>query len=376
MRNLVSNRLFWPGLVLVALLIGNVVANPTFFSITVQDGNLFGPVINILRRAAPIILVALGMTLVIATRGIDLSVGAIAAISGSWASMYIISSSDRASVKVVLTAVGVALLMALVAGAWNGFLIAVLGIQPIVATLVLMTAGRGLAQIITDEKILYPDNSPAYKLIGGGYLLAVPFSILIAGAIFAVTAILTRRTALGTLIEAVGINPEASRLSGVRARSIIWTVYIFSGFCAGLAGLMLTSNSTSADPNSIGLFIELDAILAVVIGGTSLAGGRFSLAGTLIGAFIIETMDNFVVIAITPRSTDVFKACVVFAVCILQSPDARAWIVRLFTGGSNRKKVAPPPPPSSGELTIPDPTLAEDDSPAAITADESAVRTS
>ena len=376
MRNLVSNRLFWPGLVLVALLIGNVVANPTFFSITVQDGNLFGPVINILRRAAPIILVALGMTLVIATRGIDLSVGAIAAISGSWASMYIISSSDRASVKVVLTAVGVALLMALVAGAWNGFLIAVLGIQPIVATLVLMTAGRGLAQIITDEKILYPDNSPAYKLIGGGYLLAVPFSILIAGGIFAVTAILTRRTALGTLIEAVGINPEASRLSGVRARSIIWTVYIFSGFCAGLAGLMLTSNSTSADPNSIGLFIELDAILAVVIGGTSLAGGRFSLAGTLIGAFIIETMDNFVVIAITPRSTDVFKACVVFAVCILQSPDARAWIVRLFTGGSNRKKVAPPPPPSSGELTIPDPTPAEDDGPAAITADESAVRTS
>jgi len=376
MRNLVSNRLFWPGLVLVALLIGNVVANPTFFSITVQDGNLFGPVINILRRAAPIILVALGMTLVIATRGIDLSVGAIAAISGSWASMYIISSSDRASVKVVLTAVGVALLMALVAGAWNGFLIAVLGIQPIVATLVLMTAGRGLAQIITDEKILYPDNSPAYKLIGGGYLLAVPFSILIAGGIFAVTAILTRRTALGTLIEAVGINPEASRLSGVRARSIIWTVYIFSGFCAGLAGLMLTSNSTSADPNSIGLFIELDAILAVVIGGTSLAGGRFSLAGTLIGAFIIETMDNFVVIAITPRSTDVFKACVVFSVCILQSPDARAWIVRLFTGGSNRKKVAPPPPPSSGELTIPDPTPAEDDGPAAITADESAVRTS
>ena len=376
MRNLVSNRLFWPGLVLVALLIANVVANPTFFSITVQDGNLFGPVINILRRAAPIILVALGMTLVIATRGIDLSVGAIAAISGSWASMYIISSSDRASVKVVLTAVGVALLMALVAGAWNGFLIAVLGIQPIVATLVLMTAGRGLAQIITDEKILYPDNSPAYKLIGGGYLLAVPFSILIAGVIFAVTAILTRRTALGTLIEAVGINPEASRLSGVRARSIIWTVYIFSGFCAGLAGLMLTSNSTSADPNSIGLFIELDAILAVVIGGTSLAGGRFSLAGTLIGAFIIETMDNFVVIAITPRSTDVFKACVVFAVCILQSADARAWIVRLFTGGSNRKKVAPPPPPSSGELTIPDPTLSEDGGPAAIAVDESAVRTS
>jgi ribose/xylose/arabinose/galactoside ABC-type transport system permease subunit len=333
MNKLTANRLIWPALVLAALLVANFVANNSFFSITVLDGNLFGPVVDILRRAAPIILVALGMTLVIATRGIDLSVGAVAAISGSWASMYIIDSGDRGSVGVVLTAVGVALLMALVAGAWNGFLVSVLGIQPIVATLVLMTAGRGLAQVITGEKILYPDNSPAYKLIGGGYWLSVPFSILIAGAIFGITALLTRRTALGTLIESVGVNPEASRLAGVRSRSITWIVYIFAGLCAGLAGLMLTSNSTSADPNSIGLFIELDAILAVVIGGTSLAGGRFSLAGTLIGAFIIETMDNFIVIAVSPRTTDVFKACVVIAVCIMQSPQARAWISGIFRRG-------------------------------------------
>ncbi|WP_111765218.1 ABC transporter permease [Nakamurella deserti] len=333
MKKLTANRLVWPALVLVALLVANFVANNSFFSVTVLDGNLFGPVVDILRRAAPIILVALGMTLVIATRGIDLSVGAVAAISGSWASMYIIDSGDRGSVTVVLTAVGVALLMAVVAGAWNGFLVSVLGIQPIVATLVLMTAGRGLAQVITGEKILYPDNSPAYKLIGGGYWLSVPFSILIAGAIFGITALLTRRTALGTLIESVGVNPEASRLAGVQSRSITWIVYIFAGLCAGLAGLMLTSNSTSADPNSIGLFIELDAILAVVIGGTSLAGGRFSLAGTLIGAFIIETMDNFIVIAVSPRTTDVFKACVVIVVCIMQSPQARAWIAGLFRRG-------------------------------------------
>ena len=164
---------------------------------------------------------------------------------------------------------------------------------------------------------------------------------------------LTRRTALGTLIEAVGVNPEASRLAGVRARSITWLVYIFSGFCAGLAGLMLTSNSTSADPNSIGLFIELDAILAVVIGGTSLAGGRFSLTGTLIGAFIIETMDNFVVIAITPRSTDVFKACVVIVVCILQSPQARHSLRSLLPG---RGPAPPPPPPDeapAADIVVP-----------------------
>ena len=352
MKAIFTHRLVWPSAVLAALLLANLLWNHRFMDITVLNGNLFGPLIDILRHAAPIVLVALGMTLVIATRGIDLSVGAVAAISGSWASMYIVSSGDRTSVTVVLTAVSVALLMALLAGAWNGFLVSVLGIQPIVATLVLMVAGRGLAQVITNEKILYPDNSPGFKLIGGGYLFAVPFSILLAGAIFALTAVLTRRTALGTLIEAVGVNPEASRLAGVRSRSITWLVYIFSGFCAGLAGLMLTSNSTSADPNSIGLFIELDAILAVVIGGTSLAGGRFSLTGTLIGAFIIETMDNFVIIAITPRSTDVFKACVVIVVCILQSPQARHSLRGLVPG---RRPPVPPPgdAPHAAEISAP-----------------------
>lgn len=365
MKNLLSSRLTWPAVVLVALLLANFAVNTSFFEITVRDGNLYGPVIDILRRAAPIVLIALGMTLVIATRGIDLSVGAVAALSGSWASMSIIASSDRASVAVVLTAVLVALLMAVVAGAWNGFLVSTLGIQPIVATLVLMVAGRGLAQIITNEKILYPDNSPAYKLIGGGYLLAVPFSILLAGAIFALTSILTRRTALGTLIEAVGINPSASRLAGIKDRQIIFLVYVFSGFCAGLAGLMLTSNSTSADPNSIGLSIELDAILAVVIGGTALTGGRFSLAGTLIGAFIIETMDAFVVIAISARSTDVFKACVVIVVCLLQSPKIQSWLRSLFTrrgpsapsaptGGGHRPGATDPAP--TGSTTAPAPS--------------------
>jgi simple sugar transport system permease protein len=353
MSKLTSQRLLWPVAVLVALLVANLVANHSFLSITIQDGNLFGPLVDILRRAAPIVLVALGMSLVIATRGIDLSVGAVAAISGSWASMHIVSSTDRTSVGVVLVAVGVALLMAVVAGLFNGLLVSVVGVQPIVATLVLMTAGRGLAQVITNEKILYPDNAPGYKLIGGGYLIGVPFSILVAGAIFALTAALTRQTALGTLIESVGINPEASRLSGIRATRIILVVYVFSAFCAGLAGLMLTSNSTSADPNSIGLFIELDAILAVVIGGTALTGGRFSLWGTLIGAFIIETMNSFVVIAISPRSTDVFKAGVVVVVCLLQSPKARRWFGGLARRPARRRTPPPTTPPASPEGTPP-----------------------
>ena len=178
---------------------------------------------------------------------------------------------------------------------WNGFLVTVLGIQPIVATLVLMTAGRGVAQLITDERIITASSRP-YKMIGGGYWLGLPFSIILAGVILLLTALLTRRTALGMLLESVGGNPEASRLAGVPARSITWTVYIVCAVFAGLAGLMITSNATAADPNSTGLFLEIDAILAVVIGGTSLAGGRFSLAGTVIGAFIIQTMTTMILI--------------------------------------------------------------------------------
>jgi simple sugar transport system permease protein len=150
-------------------------------------------------------------------------------------------------------------------------------------------------------------------------------AILIALAVFALTAVLARRTALGLLIESVGINPEASRLAGIRARTITWTVYVFSAFCAGIAGLMIASNTSAADANNAGLWIELDAILAVVIGGTSLAGGKFSLTGTLVGAMFIQTLATTIpTIGIPAEANYLFKAVVVIVVCLLQSPKARA----------------------------------------------------
>ena len=127
------------------------------------------------------------------------------------------------------------------------------------------------------------------------------------------------------LIEAVGINPEASRLAGVRSRTIIWTVYVFAALCAGIAGLMIAGNTSAADANNAGLWIELDAILAVVIGGTSLAGGRFSLTGTLVGALLIQTLATTIPnIGIPAQTNYLFKAVVVIVVCLVQSPKARA----------------------------------------------------
>ncbi|WP_428514077.1 ABC transporter permease [Pseudonocardia sp.] len=326
MRELVRSPLFWPVVALLALMAFNVAVTPGFLSLRVDDGHLYGSLIDILKNGAPTALIALGMTLVVATRGIDLSVGATVAIAGSVACTWIVTSPDPASPGAALVGIGIALVLALVLGAWNGLLVAALGVQPIIATLVLMTAGRGVAMLITDGQIITVNN-PLFGELGGGFLLGLPVSVVIAAVVFVLVAVVVRRTALGMLLESVGINPVASRLAGVRARGLIWSVYVFSALCAGIAGLMISSNVTAADANNAGLWIELDAILAVVIGGTLLSGGRFSIGGTLIGALILQTLTTTVyTTGIPPEVTLVFKAAVIIVVCLLQSERMRALV--------------------------------------------------
>ena len=323
-----KHRLFWPVAVLAALLLANLAFTPDFFAVRVKDGHLYGSLVDILHFGAPLILVALGMTLVIATGGIDLSVGSTVAIAGALACLHISEAADPASFGAVAGAIGIALAVALLLGLANGLLVARAGVQPIIATLILMVAGRGVAQLVTDGQIITITSDP-YKMIGGGYWLTMPFAILLAGAVVLLTSLLTRRTALGLLLESVGGNPVASRLVGIRAMGLIGLVYVFSALCAGIAGLMISSNVSAADGNNAGLWIELDAILAVVIGGTSLIGGRFSLGGTVIGALVIQTLSTTVyTIGIPPETTLVFKAVVVITVCLIQSPVFRAKLAR------------------------------------------------
>ncbi|MEV4226641.1 ABC transporter permease [Streptomyces bobili] len=326
-RALTRHHLFWPVAVLVLLLLVNVPFTPDFFSIRMADGHLYGSLVSIVLFGSPLILVAVGMTLVIATGGIDLSVGAVVAITGALACSYISDQSDQGALSGVLLAMGLGLLAAVVCGLWNGFLVARMGIQPIIATLIIMVAGRGVAQLITDGQIITINSEP-YKLIGGGYWLTLPFSIFVVAAVVFITVVLTRRTALGLLVEAVGGNAEASRLVGIRSRRIKIMVYMFCALCAGIAGLMISSNTSAADGNNAGLWIELDAILAVVIGGTSLLGGRFSIGGTVIGALVIQTLTTTIYTIGVPTQTNlVFKAVVVLVVCLLQSPKFRAKVL-------------------------------------------------
>lgn len=324
LARVVRHRLVWPVAVLVLLLVGNLFFTPGFLSVEVRDGHLYGSVIDILRSATPLALVALGMTVVIATGGIDLSVGSVVAISGAIACLWISELDSQNSVSGVFTAIGLALVLCLVLGAWNGFLVTTIGIQPIIATLILMVAGRGLAQLITGGQIITLNSAP-YKVIGTGYWLALPVSVLIVAVVVAIAVVLTRRTALGLLIESIGGNPLASRLAGILAGRITLIVYAFCGLCAGIAGLIYSSNVSSADGNNAGNLIELDAILAVVIGGTALTGGRFSIAGSMVGAVVIKTLDITIYTAGVPTNvTLLFKAVVVVILCLAQSPAFRA----------------------------------------------------
>jgi ribose/xylose/arabinose/galactoside ABC-type transport system permease subunit len=327
-RALTTHRLFWPVVVLVVMLVANTVYRPGFLSVQLRDGHLYGSLIDILRLSAPLMLVALGMTLVIATGGIDLSVGSLCAISGAIACLYISRQPDQNSLGGMLTALALGLAVALLLGAWNGVLVAVIGIQPIIATLILMVAGRGLAQLITEGQILTINSDP-YKAIGVGHLLTLPLAIFLALAAALLIAAVTRRTALGLIIESVGGNAQASRLAGIRSARITFLVYVISAACAAVAGFMMTANVSSADGNAAGLWVELDAILAVVIGGTSLVGGRFSLSGTILGALLIQTLTTTVyAMNISPQTSLLFKAVVVIAVCLIQAPGFRARFAR------------------------------------------------
>jgi simple sugar transport system permease protein len=353
-RALSRRQLFWPSVILFALLVFNLPFTPNFFSVGLRNGHLFGSLISILYFGTVPILVALGMTLVIATKGIDLSVGAVMAISGAVACRVISDATDQNSLSVVFIAIVLALAAAVAAGLFNGFMVGVAGVQPIIATLILLVAGRGVAQLITKGFILTELSDP-YAVVGG-YSFTAPTGVFIVVGFVAFTALLTRRTALGMLIEAVGGNAEASRLAGVRARRIKIMVYVFCALCAGVAGIWNSSSLGGADANNAGLWIELDAILAVVIGGTPLTGGRFSIGGTVIGALILQTLKTTIfTIGIPAQANMVFEAAVVIIICLLQSPAFRARVVALGRRGrppSGPRESAEPAAPATSPASV------------------------
>ena len=299
---------------LIVVLVLNVLLFPDFFNISIQNGRFYGSVIDVLNRGAPVALVAVGMTLVIATKGIDLSVGAVVAICGATAAAAIVAGHSAFYAVVMALGIGV------LCGLWNGFLVAFLNIQPIIATLVLMVAGRGIAQLITEGAILtFTDDGLVF--IGSGRVLLMPMPVVIWVVFGLAVTLLVRRTALGMLIEAIGINRQASQLSGVRTTALLMTAYLLAGLCAAIAGLIVAADIKGADANNAGLWLELDAILAVVVGGNSLLGGRFSILGSLLGAVIIQAVNTGILTSgFPPEYNLIIKAVIIVTILIIQSP--------------------------------------------------------
>jgi galactofuranose transport system permease protein len=300
-------------LAFLAILLADRLVSPQFFDIRLQDGRLFGSVVDVFNRGAPVALLSLGMVLVIATRGIDLSVGAVMAIAGAVAASLVDSHS-------VPLALGAALGVGVLCGLWNGFLVAVLRIQPIVATLILMVAGRGIAQLITEGRIV-TFSSPQLAWFGNGSVLGIPAPVAITLGMLVLTLLLVRGSALGVLIEATGANARASELAGIGTWAVTIAAYVWCGLCSSVAGVIAAADILGADANNAGLWLELDAILAVVIGGTSLFGGRFSVILAVTGALIIQAMNTGILLSgYRPELNLVVKAVVVIAVLLLQSP--------------------------------------------------------
>jgi len=330
---------FWAVVGIAVLLLINSIKNPDYLALSVNPttGLLTGNVLDILRVSAPIIMIAVGMTFVIATEGIDLSVGSMMAVGGAVAMQTL--STMSGSVGAMFVAIGLALALAIVLGAVNGLLVAVVGLQPFISTLIMMLAARGIARVITDGQNTNATNEP-FRQLSNGQILGLPTSFVIAVLIVVIIAFFMRRTALGLMIESIGINPHASRLVGIRPRPILFGVYILSAALAAVGGLFSVSEVMTVSVSGTGNLMELDAILAVVIGGTSLAGGKFSILGSTIGALLIATLNKSVLfLGIPAAATPAFKALVIIVLVLLQSER-----IRSFAFGRAKSKATPPDP--------------------------------
>ena len=328
-KKLTSMRLFMPLVCLLAIIIVATITIPGFLSMSLKNGVPYGYPVDVINRASELVILSVGMTLVTAASGgQDISVGAVMAVAGAICCQIL--SGGEVSVNSLSAPIIVAFLAALVAsgicGAFNGFLVAKLNIQPMVATLILYTAGRGIAQLITDGQITYV-RVDSYRVLGASFPgFPVPTPFIVAVLVVALTSLLLKKTALGMYIQSVGINKRASQLVGIKSVLIIFLTYAYCGLCSGLAGLIASSRIYSADANNIGLNMELDAILAVAIGGNSLGGGKFSLAGSVIGAFTIQALTTTLyAMHVSSDQVPVYKAIVVVIIVALQSPGFARW---------------------------------------------------
>lgn len=341
LKKVAKKPLFLPLFSVFLVLIINVVYDVAqgnyaleFFKFELKEGALYGRIIDILNRGSEAAILAIGMTLVVsASAGTDISVGSVMSLSGSLCCMllagfgatHVREVSDLQMPIIFGVIAGIA--VAGICGVFNGFLVAKMKIQPMVATLILFTAGRAIGLLLTNNKMVYI-HLDQFKVFGGK-LWIFPTPTVIAAACVLIMTLILKTTSLGMYVQSVGINPKASRIAGINSVAIILLCYIICGLFSGVAGIVATSRIYSADSNNIGLNLELDAILAVALGGNSLGGGRFNLAGSVIGAYTIQAITTTMyALGVAKAQAPVYKAIIVILIVVVQSPVIKAYFAK------------------------------------------------
>lgn len=339
LKKLTKARLFLPIFCMVLVMAVNILSDVAtgnfalnFFTVSIRNGVLYGRIIDILNRGSEAAILAIGMTLVVsASAGTDISVGSVMSLSASFCCMLLVgfgvASASELAMPLWFGLIG-GLLMGCLCGAFNGALVAYLDIQPMVATLILFSAARAIGLLLCNNVIINV-RVPEYGILGG-HVGLLPTPILIAAVCVAVVSLVLKKTAMELYIQSVGINKRASRIAGLNSRRIIFLCYVVCGLCAAIAGVVASSRITSADSNNIGLNYELDAILAVALGGNSLAGGRFSLAGSIIGAYTIQAITTtLLALGVSTDQAPVYKAVIVILIVAVQSPVVKTYFAKL-----------------------------------------------
>lgn len=324
-------RLFFPIFCMILVLLVNLIKSPTFFNIAINNGVLYGRLIDIINRGSEIAILAVGQTLVVAvSAGTDISVGSVMSLSAcgccTLLAGYGVNSTTALVMPMIVGMLGGVLLGGL-CGVFNGVLVANLKIQPMVATLILFTAARAIGLVLCNNQITYIRYEP-YKYLGNFIPgVPIPTAIFITIAVIAIIALFLKKTSLGLYIQSVGINARASNISGINSKLICFVCYLICGLCAGIAGIVASSRIYSADSNNIGLNFELDSILAVALGGNSLAGGKFCMSGSIIGAYTIQAITTtLLAMGVSTDQAPVVKAIIVILIVAIQAPALRTWM--------------------------------------------------
>lgn len=348
---LLRRQIFIPLAALIVLILFNLIADPSFFEIsygTNSAGNpvLSGYLITILDNASELAILAIGMTLVTAASGgQDISVGAAIAISGSVVLRVLCGDNPRPDEMQasILTAFLISCVVSMLFGAFNGTLVAYFNIQPMIATLILYTAGRSIAAWINNNRLpIISDPSFGYfgTFIPG---IPIPTPIFIAIICMAIIALVLKFTTLGLYAQSVGINPNSAKLNGINPAFIKFITYVIMGLCVAVAGFIKVTRFSTINYSVVALDIEMDAILAVALGGNALSGGKFSMASSILGAYVIQFLTTTLFkFNVSSSALPAYKAVVVIVLVVLSAPTVRetlkrAWN-RLRAGSPARKE--------------------------------------